>query len=75
MRAYDEAAYARLWEELKLGHRMQKLVNYPWLFNLVVNKAQKNKTLRETISCMFDDLDLRERLKNPLFYFKLLFSK
>jgi menaquinone-9 beta-reductase len=75
MQAYDVAAYARLWEELKLGHRMQKLVNYPWLFNLVVNKAQKNKTLRETISCMFDDLDLRERLKNPLFYFKLLFSK
>jgi geranylgeranyl reductase family protein len=75
MKAYDAAAYARLWEELKLGHRMQRLVNYPWLFNLVVNKAQKNKTLRETISCMFDDLDLRERLKNPLFYFKLLFSK
>ncbi len=75
MKAYDVAVYARLWEELKLGHRMQRLVNYPWLFNLVVNKAQKNKTLRETISCMFDDLDLRERLKNPLFYFKLLFSK
>lgn len=73
--AYDVAVYGRLWEELKLGHRMQRLVNYPWLFNLVVNKAQKNKTLRETISCMFDDLDLRDRLKNPLFYFKLLFSK
>ncbi len=75
MQAYDVAAYGRLWEELKLGHRMQRLVNYPWLFNLVVNKAQKNRTLRETISCMFDDLDLRERLKNPFFYFKLLFSK
>ncbi len=75
LREYDAVTYARLWEELKLGHRMQRLVNFPWLFNLVVNKAQKNKTLRETISCMFDDLDLRERLKNPLFYFKLLFSK
>jgi menaquinone-9 beta-reductase len=75
MKEYDQVTYGRLWEELKLGHRMQRLVNYPWLFNLVVNKAQKNTTLRETISCMFDDLDLRERLKNPLFYFKLLFSK
>jgi menaquinone-9 beta-reductase len=75
MAAYDQAAYARLWSELKLGHRMQKLVNFPWLFNLVVNKARKNRVLRETISCMFDDLDLRNRLKNPLFYFRLLFAK
>jgi menaquinone-9 beta-reductase len=75
MAPYDVAVYARLWEELKLGHRMQRLVNYPWLFNLVVNKARKNRVLSETISCMFDDLDLRERLKNPLFYFKLLFAK
>jgi menaquinone-9 beta-reductase len=73
--AYDTAVYGRLWEELKLGHRMQRLVNYPWLFNLVVNKARKNRMLSETISCMFDDLDLRERLKNPLFYFKLLFAR
>lgn len=74
MRAYDTVVYDRLWEELKLGRRMQQLVKYPWLFNLVVNKAHKNRTLRETISCMFEDLDLRERLKNPVFYLKLLFS-
>lgn len=74
MAAYDQAVYARLWDELKLGHRMQRLVNYPWLFNLVVNKATKNRVLRETISCMFEDLDLRERLKNPMFYLKLLFA-
>ncbi len=71
---YDVEVYDRLWEELKLGRRMQKLVQYPWLFNLVVNKAHKNRTLRETISCMFEDLDMRARLKDPRFYFKLLFS-
>jgi hypothetical protein len=54
---------------------MQQLVNYPRLFNLVVNKASKNKVLRETIICMFDDLDLREQLKQPSFYFRLMFSK
>lgn len=74
MKTYDQAVYARLWDELKLSHRMQKLVNYPWLFNLVVNKARRNKTLSETISCMFEDLDLRDRLRNPAFYFKLLFD-
>ena len=72
--AYDKEVYRRLWSELKLSARMQYLVRYPKLFNLVVNKAHKNKTLRETISCMFEDLDMRERLKKPSFYFKLIFN-
>jgi hypothetical protein len=72
--AYDKAFYDRQWDELKLSHTMQKLCKYPWLFNLVVNKANKNKALRETISCMFEDLDLRAKLRNPLFYFKLLLN-
>ena len=72
--AYDQAFYDRQWDELKLSHTMQKLVKYPWLFNFVVNKAHKNKALRETISCMFEDLDLRAKLRNPLFYIKLLIN-
>lgn len=71
---YDEKVYNRLWSELKLSKQMQELVKYPWLFNMVVNKANKSKLLRETISCMFEDLDMREKLSNPSFYFKLLFT-
>ncbi|MES2656105.1 MAG: geranylgeranyl reductase family protein [Bacteroidota bacterium] len=71
---YDTAFYDRQWDELKLSHTMQKLCKYPWLFNFVVNKAHKNKALRETISCMFEDLDLRAKLRNPLFYVKLLIN-
>jgi flavin-dependent dehydrogenase len=71
---YDEIIYNRLWSELKLSHTLQKLCNYPSLFNFVINKAEKNKTFRETISCMFDDLDLREKLKQPSFYFNLIFN-
>lgn len=74
MKSYDAAVYGRLWDELSLSFKMQKLVNYPWLFNLVVNKARKNKTLSDTISCMFEDMYLRDRLRNPSFYFKLLFD-
>ena len=74
MQDYDKAVYNRLWKELKLSRRMQRLLNYPWLFNQVASKASKNKALAETISCMFTDLDLRERLKQPSFYLKLLFN-
>ena len=74
LKKYDEAVYGRLWDELKLSYRMQRLVNAPWLFNFIVRKANRNKTLRETISVMFEDIDLRDRLRKPSFYFKLLFS-
>ncbi len=71
---YDQAVYKRLWPELSLSTRMLQLVKYPWLFNLVVNKAIKSKTLQGTISCMFEDIDLRKKLKNPLFYLRILLN-
>ncbi|HAE14693.1 MAG TPA: geranylgeranyl reductase, partial [Bacteroidetes bacterium] len=71
---YDQAIFRRLWPELKLSYRMQRLVNYPWLFNFVVRKANRNRVLRETITVMFEDIDLRDRLRKPSFYFQLLFS-
>ena len=74
MKQYDDELYGRLWSELLLSYRMQQLVNFPSLFNFVVRKANSNKLLSETISCMFEDLDVRARLKDPIFYFKLLFS-
>lgn len=69
---YDEAVYQKLWSELKLSYTLLKLCRYPWLFNLVINKAEKNTTLRNTISCMFADLEMRKKFRDPLFYFKLL---
>jgi geranylgeranyl reductase family protein len=71
---YGEAVYRQLGDELKLSYAMQRLAAHPRLFNFVVRKAARNATLRETISCMFEDLDMRERLRKPSFYLKLLFS-
>jgi flavin-dependent dehydrogenase len=72
LNAYDQSVYRRLWPELNLSYKMQRMVRYPWLFNLIVNKANRSKTLQDTISCMFDDLELRERLRDPKFYLKVL---
>lgn len=71
---YDARVWKRLGKELAISTRLQQLANRPWLFNLVVNKAVKNPALADTISSMFNDLDLRERLKNPSFYARLLFG-
>ena len=74
-RAYDDVVYKRLGEELKISATLQRLCKYPWLFNFVVNKAYKSPSLRNTISCMFTDMDLRDQLSKPSFYFKILFNK
>jgi len=73
--AYDDVVYKRLGDELKISATLQRLCKYPWLFDFVVNKAHKSPSLRNTISCMFTDMDLREQLSKPSFYFKILFNR
>ena len=73
--AYDDVVYKRLGDEFKISAALQRLCKYPWLFNFVVNKAYKSPSLRNTISCMFTDMDLREQLSKPSFYFKILFNR
>jgi geranylgeranyl reductase family protein len=73
--AYDDVVYKRLGAELKLSATLQRLCKYPWLFNFVVNKAYKSPSLRNTISCMFSDMDLREQLSKPSFYLKILMNR
>jgi menaquinone-9 beta-reductase len=72
---YDAEVYRVLGPELNLSHTLQRLSQNAWLFNLVVRKAKKNKMLRDTITCMFEDVDLRKRLRDPFFYMKLIFNR
>ncbi len=73
--AYDDVFFKRMGQELNISTRLQQLCRYDWLFNLVVNKAHKSEALRNTISGMFCDMDLREQLKKPSFYFRILFNR
>jgi len=74
LQGYDAAVYRRLGQELRLSTYLQRLVRWPGLFNFVANRAAHNPTLAETLSQMFLDIDLRERLKQPRFYVQLLFG-
>jgi geranylgeranyl reductase family protein len=73
--AYDDVLYKRIGDELKISATLQRLCRYPWLFNFVVNKANKSPSLSKTISFMFTDLDLRDQLRKPSFYAKILFNR
>ena len=43
LKQYDEEVYQRLWPELLLSSRMQQLVNYPSIFNFVVQRPIQTK--------------------------------
>lgn len=74
LNSYDQAVYNRLWSELRISRTLQKLCRYPWLFNFVIRKAAVNREFRDTITCMFEDMDMRDKLTSPGFYLRLLFG-
>ena len=72
---YGDVLFRRIGDELKLSYTMQRLTRFPWLFNMVVNKAHKSTELRNTLTSMFADLDVRALLRKPSFYWKILVNR
>lgn len=75
LKAYDASVYRATWAELRLSRKLQQLAQYPSLFNLFAFFARRNSRLAETMSAMFLDVDLRQKLLNPIFLSRLLFSR
>ncbi len=67
--------YARMGSEIMVSASMKKLLHFPSLFNLLINKATKNKSPQTFLTAMIYDLGLRKELQKPTFYFKLLFNR
>ena len=71
---YDKELYAKTWGETRLSYMLQKLTQWPWLFNFVIGKAARNPELQKTITGMFSNVDMRKQFGNPMFYVRLLFK-
>ena len=71
---YDKIIYHKMWNELRISRSMQRLLRYPTLFNYVVNKANKNSSVRILLTSMLDNIELKKELIKPSFYLKLLFN-
>lgn len=74
MKQYDQKLFSKISKELTLSTYMQKLLQFPWLFDMIASKASRNEELRNTISAMMTDVDIKSKLKSPSFYFKILFG-
>lgn len=75
LQQYDRDLYKKLWAELRLSRYLQLLCSKPRLFNFVIGKASRSRELKETISCMFGNVDIRKKFMNPFFYLKILLNK
>ncbi|MBO9204456.1 MULTISPECIES: NAD(P)/FAD-dependent oxidoreductase [Niastella] len=75
MKKYDSEVYRVLGTELGLSTKIQRLANRTWLFNFLMKTAMRNKQLRELMSCMFYEIDLRKKLTRPSFYVKMLLNR
>ena len=74
LKNYQSRLEQKIGPELALSTKLQYLANYPSLFNFVVRKVSNSSILQETFSNMFTDINLRAQLKNPKFYWHLLFK-
>ncbi|MEO6550788.1 MAG: NAD(P)/FAD-dependent oxidoreductase [Ferruginibacter sp.] len=72
---YDSEVYRVLGSELRLSHRLQKLNRFPRLFNMLFKIGTRNKQVKELLSSMFYEVDVRKKLTQPSFYFKLLLNR
>ena len=75
LKEYDHMVYHKMWNELRISRKIQKLLRYPKLFNFVVNKANNNSSVRTLLTSMLDNVDLKKELVKPGFYVKLFFGE
>jgi flavin-dependent dehydrogenase len=75
LKQYDRAIYKKLWRELKISHQLQRMMQYPWIVNILSSIALRSKEFTSVMTAMFTDIDLRKKLRDPRFYFRLLFNR
>lgn len=71
---YDFRINRRMGMEHSTSAAMQRYAVYPWLFNMIVRKANRNKVFNEFLGSGFTNDEVRKKLANPLYYARFLFG-
>ncbi len=69
---YDHRIDRRTRVEHSTSAAMQRYARYPWMFNLVVRRANKSREFQKILASGFTNAKIRKKLGNPLFYLKML---
>ncbi|OUW78515.1 MAG: hypothetical protein CBD77_04055 [bacterium TMED217] len=74
LKTYDQNLWGYLGSELNTSTKLLKLARSKFLLNFVIDRAARNKKVRDIISGMLANEIPRSELSNPLFYLKIIFS-
>ena len=74
LKTYDQNLWEYLGNELNTSTKLLKLARSKFLLNFVIDRAERNKNVRDIISGMLANEIPRSELSNPLFYLKIIFS-
>ena len=74
LKAYDKRIYRVMGQEFKISSFFQSIGRYPRLLNLAANITTKNKHIQSILSSAFIDVDLRGKLRSPIFWLKMIFN-
>ena len=75
LKAYDVRVDRVLGSEMRLSYRLQKMLMYPWVVNILASIIASNKKVLDVLSGMYNDFALREQLAKPIFWLKMAFKK
>ncbi len=65
-KAYDKEIYRRMWNEFKVSTTLQKITNYPRLFNFVINRINNSKRLQNFLIEALANIDQKKKLLRKL---------
>jgi len=74
LKYYDERIARRILWEFRYSKTIQVLGRSARIFNFFARRAARDKELQDLLESILIDDRLKNRLSNPLFYFKLLFK-
>lgn len=69
---YETEVRAELDRELRMSHKLQRLIRWRWLVNIVIRRATQREHIRSLISSMLVDYKKKEAFGTAGFYLSLL---
>ncbi len=75
LKDYDKRVARVLGSEMQLSYRLQRLLSYPMIANLLARIMAGNTRLIGIFTRMYNDFELRLQLVNPLFWLRMWWSK
>jgi hypothetical protein len=72
---YDERIYRMRGQEFKVSYWLQRQFRRAWFFNTLVALISKNQHLARTFAFVFTDINLKQQLRKPAFWWGVLTNK